>query len=68
MTVIVYPARNTNFGRDAVKKLNGEGLQPIFHQLDLNDTDSIERIKTFLLTNYGGLDILVNNAGIYRKV
>lgn len=51
-----------------MKKLNGEGLHPKFHQLDIIDKTSIERLKNFLQSTYGGLDVLVNNAGIAFKV
>ena len=61
-------ARNEKLGQEAVKALNGEGLQPKFHQLDICDKASIDRLKNFLQTTYGGLDVLVNNAGIAFKV
>ena len=61
-------ARNEKLGQEAVKALNGEGLQPKFHQLDLCDKASIGRLKTFLQTTYGGIDILVNNAAMAYTV
>ena len=61
-------ARNEALGQEAVKKLNGEGLNPKFHQLDLCDKASIDRLKNFMQSTYGGIDILVNNAGIAFKV
>ena len=57
-------ARNEAAGQEAVKRLNGEGLTPKFHQLDICDKGSIERLRNFLQKTYGGLDVLVNNAGI----
>ena len=63
-----FSARNEKLGQEAVKALNGEGLQPKFHQLDICDTASIDKLKNFLQTTYGGLDVLVNNAGIAFKV
>ena len=63
-----FPARNESLEQQAVKDLNGEGLHPKFHQLDLTDKASCEKLKTFLQSNYGGLDILVNNAGMCFKV
>ncbi len=43
------------------------GLEPKFHQLDITDRDSIEKLRDFLQSNYGGLDVLVNNAAIAFK-
>ena len=63
-----FSARNESLGQKAVKDLNGEGLHPKFHQLDITDKASCEKLKTFLQSNYGGLDILVNNAGMAYKV
>jgi len=64
---VYLTARNESLGQEAVKKLEAEGLKPKFHQLDLNDSGSIEKLKTFLQSSYGGLDILVNNAGMAFK-
>ena len=51
-----------------MKTLNGEGLHPKFHQLDITDKASIDRLKTFMQSTYGGIDVLVNNAGMAYKV
>ncbi|XP_071087532.1 carbonyl reductase [NADPH] 1-like [Haliotis cracherodii] len=65
---VFLTARDEGRGQAAVADLNKEGLQPKFHQLDINDQSSVERLKSFLQTTYGGLDVLVNNAGIsYRN-
>lgn len=65
---VFLTARNEALGQEAVKGLNGEGLQPKFHQLDLGDKSSIDKFKTFLQSKYGGIDILVNNAGMAFKM
>ena len=39
-----------------------------FHQLDVTDTQSIEKLRKFLLSRYNGLDLLINNAGIHYPV
>ena len=64
----LFIARNEALGQEAVKKLNEEGLNPKFHQLDVCDNGSIEQLRDFLQKIYGGLDILVNNAGICLMV
>ena len=49
-------------------ELAKEGLSPKFHQLDIDDTSSINKLKDFVKDKYGGLNILVNNAGVAYKV
>ncbi|KAL4230729.1 NADH-cytochrome b5 reductase [Mactra antiquata] len=65
---VILTARNEENGKQAIESLNKEGLKPIFHQMNLNDVTSIDRIKDYLQSNYGGLDVLVNNAGIAFKM
>ncbi|KAL5011368.1 hypothetical protein ScPMuIL_009919 [Solemya velum] len=65
---VILTARNVDLGKKAVSQLEQEGLTPKFHQLDLLDRASIERTKSFLQSEYGGLDVLVNNAGVAYKV
>ncbi|KAJ8275683.1 hypothetical protein COCON_G00074350 [Conger conger] len=64
---VVVTARNEKLGREAVDMLREEGLETVFHQLDICDQTSIERLRDFLQNTYGGLDVLVNNAGIAYK-
>lgn len=54
-------------GEEAVKSLSSEGLKPMFHQLDINDVNSITTAAAFFKQKYGGVDVLVNNAGIAFK-
>ncbi|XP_007939445.1 carbonyl reductase [NADPH] 1-like [Orycteropus afer afer] len=64
---VVLTARDTARGQAAVQQLQAEGLSPRFHQLDIDDLQSIRALRDFLLREYGGLDVLVNNAGIAFK-
>ncbi|XP_021041185.1 carbonyl reductase [NADPH] 1-like [Mus caroli] len=64
---VVLTARDEARGLAAVQKLQAEGLSPHFHQLDIDDPQSIRALHDFLLKEYGGLDVLVNNAGIAYK-
>ncbi len=66
--IVYLTARDEGRGKEAVAKLNQEGLQPKFHQLDINDGESIARLREHLKKTHGGLDILINNAGIAFKV
>nr|KAF6377422.1 hypothetical protein mMyoMyo1_002144 [Myotis myotis] len=64
---VVLTARDSARGRAAVQQLQAEGLRPRFHQLDIDDLQSIRALRDFLRKEYGGLDVLVNNAGIAFK-
>ncbi|XP_034041596.1 carbonyl reductase [NADPH] 1-like isoform X2 [Thalassophryne amazonica] len=64
---VFLTARNVDLGQKAVESLNSEGLKPKFHQLDINDRDSIDKAFTFFKDGYGGVDVLINNAAIYYK-
>ncbi|XP_070323055.1 carbonyl reductase [NADPH] 3 isoform X2 [Odocoileus virginianus] len=64
---VVLTARDEARGRAAVQQLQAEGLSPRFHQLDIDDLQSIRALRDFLRKEYGGLNVLVNNAGIAFK-
>ena len=61
---VYLTARDEGRGQEAVKLLNGEGLNPKFHQLDITSQESVDALKKFVVEKYGGVDVLVNNAGI----
>ena len=67
MTLFCIIIRNAQNGREAVAKLEAEGLKPTFHQLDIDSADSIEALRKHIAEVHGGLDILVNNAGMAYK-
>lgn len=64
---VVLTARDVGRGQAAVQQLQAEGLSPRFHQLDIDDPQSIRALRDFLRQEYGGLNVLVNNAGIAFK-
>lgn len=39
----------------------------MFHQLDINDLESITTAAAYFKEKYGGVDVLINNAGIAFK-
>lgn len=47
--------------------LASEGLTAMFHQLDINDVNSITTAAAYFKDKYGGVDVLVNNAAIAFK-
>ena len=65
---VVLTSRDEGRGNEAVAELKEkEGLNPVYHQLDITSRDSIEGLVTFIKDQYGGLDVLINNAGIAYK-
>ena len=64
---VFLTSRNEDRGLEAVMKLENEGLRAKYHQLDVNDVESIKRLRDNTVSTYGGIDILINNAGIAFK-
>ncbi|OCT93788.1 carbonyl reductase [NADPH] 1 [Xenopus laevis] len=66
---VYLTARDPKLGVEAIRALKEkEGLSPLFHQLDINNLQSIRTLGSFLKEKYGGIDVLINNAGIAFKV
>lgn len=51
-------------GKVSALKLSNEGLNVIYHKLDLLDEKDISALRDFVLSKFGRVDILVNNAGV----
>ncbi|KAK4885655.1 hypothetical protein RN001_001926 [Aquatica leii] len=62
---VYLTARSITNGNNAVIKLKQLGLNPIFHQLDVCDENSINTFRDYIKYTEGGVDVLINNAGIY---
>ncbi|KPJ15839.1 Carbonyl reductase [NADPH] 1 [Papilio machaon] len=62
--VVYLTARDERRGLDAVEALKKEGLNPVFHQLDVTDKESVKRFAQHLKEKHGGIDILINNAAV----
>lgn len=65
--IVYLTARDEGRGLDAVKKLSELGLSARFHQLDIDNQESIDAFAEYIKTTYGGLDVLVNNAAMAYK-
>jgi len=61
---VYLTSRDESRGIAAVQELKTLGLEPKYHQLDIDDEASVLKLRDFLKANYGGLDVLVNNAAI----
>ena len=64
---VILTSRDERLGKEAIEKLEAEGLKPKYHQLDITSSESIERLKQHLVQQYGGVDVLVNNAAVAYK-
>lgn len=65
--VAYLTARDENRGNQAVESLKREGFNPIFHQLEVTDKESVKRLAETLKERHGGVDILINNAAIITE-
>lgn len=63
MTVIMG-TRSLEKGRSATDKLSLETGKVLPHELDVTDSNSIDRLSKWVDREFGYLDIMVNNAGI----
>jgi NAD(P)-dependent dehydrogenase (short-subunit alcohol dehydrogenase family) len=62
---VILTSRDESKGKAAHQKLVREGLDAGYHQLDVTDSASIERLAGHVRQAHGRLDILVNNAGVH---
>lgn len=59
----VLTARDVGRGQKAADSLKADGLDTVlFHQLDLNNADSIDALAVWVKDKFGGLDILVRSS------
>ena len=63
--ITILTSRNETKGEQAVDALSEGGGELLYHQLDVAKTDSIARLKKYVIDNFQRCDILVNNAGVF---
>lgn len=61
---VLLTSRDGIKGKAATEKLQSEGLDVVYHPLDVDREDSRNRLFRFIRERFGRLDVLVNNAGI----
>jgi NAD(P)-dependent dehydrogenase (short-subunit alcohol dehydrogenase family) len=61
---VVLTARDPDRGNKAAEALQRQGLNVIFHALDVTDPEQIHALADEMARTHGRCDILVNNAGI----
>lgn len=62
---VILTSRDAAKGKAAVELLGRQGLQVIFHVLDVTLAASIEQLARDIERDSGRLDVLVNNAGVF---
>ncbi len=65
---VILTSRNAEKGKAATERLKAEGLDAVYHQLDVTDPGSIRQLVQFIEGESGHLDVLVNNAGVLLDV
>lgn len=60
----VLTARDDEKGNAAALKLKNDGLDVVFHTLDVTREESIRRLAAWVEHTFNRIDILINNAGI----
>ena len=61
---VVMAARDEAKGREAAHTLANEGLEVLFHPLEVTSAQSVGALVRFAEREFGGIDVLVNNAGV----
>lgn len=61
---VVLTARDEKAGLDATQRLQSQGLNVIFHRLDVTSEAQAHRLADYMETMHARCDILVNNAGV----
>ena len=61
---VVPSARLLEHSRDAVTRLESEGVSASALAIDVNDEVSVRTAARALHDRYGKLDVLINNAGV----
>lgn len=61
---VLLGARNEQRGMEAVKKLQIDGIDAEWLNIDLNDLETIHSAADYVSKNHSDLNALVNNAGI----
>ena len=61
---VILTARRPEAGKEALAKLESEGLKTAFHPLEVTNEASVAALRDYLEKSFSRLDVLINNAGI----
>lgn len=62
---VILTARNVGAGEAAAEGLQENGLDVLFHPLEVTDQIGVRRLAKFAADRFGRADVLVNNAAVY---
>lgn len=62
---VILTSRDPERGQAATQTLVDEGLDVVYHPLEVTDEDAVRVIYDDVQSTFGKLDVLVNNAAIY---
>lgn len=65
---VILTSRDSEKGMAATDRLKAEGLDVAYHQLDVDDLESIQSLARDIREQHGKVDVLVNNAGVLLDV
>lgn len=61
---VVVAGRNADRGNRIISKINENGGEAIFLQVDISDKNSVAEMVNKCLQTFGSIDVAINNAGI----
>lgn len=61
---VILTSRDEKKGQKQADRLQKEGLDVLFHLLDMNDERSMDQLTLWVAQHFSRLDILINNAAI----
>lgn len=64
-STVILTSRDGAKGKKSCEELKKQGIEVLFHQLDVTDGKSIDKITQFLKEKFEKIDVLINNAGIF---
>lgn len=64
---IVLADINAETGKEAVKKLEEQGIEVLFVKTDVSKEDNVTNLINTAVRHFGGLDIMVNNAAVVLR-